>query len=314
VSKETITKAGAVEIAAEPEKKVAVAPVEQKAENKAVPVETKAPIAPTAAPAETQKPKIVVNEDATTADVVPATAVAPATEVETTDQKLDKVIELLSQLVQLEVAEQGEEGKEEEVPATAEAAAEELTYEENADTKEKPCEEDAADGKKPWETDENVAEKEKPCDEACDPKEMPIEDEKDKVLEDAVKVQESAPITKAEVKLQPKFVSLKKMQAVIEPLVKRNKELEDRLAKLEKAPLPRKDATSGAKVKIEKFADTAKVQDVKLEKAETTYTDELQKDIAKAQDLRKSGKPLTSDESAFCQRVAEKMLDAKLSK
>jgi hypothetical protein len=101
---------------------------------------------------------------------------------------------------------------------------------------------------------------------------------------------------------------LSKIKLIVAPLAKENKELKDKLEKIEKAPLPRKEAAAGKATKIEKYTD------VRLEKNETVLSEELTKDVAKANDLRKSGRTLTKEEDSFCQRVVERMIAEKLSK
>jgi hypothetical protein len=111
-------------------------------------------------------------------------------------------------------------------------------------------------------------------------------------------------------KSAPSIFLSKQLKSIIEPLAKENKALKERLEKLEKAPLPRKDAKPGEKAeKVEKY------QDAKLEKKENTFSEVLTKDIEKAQEIRMTkGINVTKDEDAFCQRVAKQMLEEKLSK
>ena len=103
----------------------------------------------------------------------------------------------------------------------------------------------------------------------------------------------------------------KKINAIIEPLQKENAELKAKLEKFNKQPLPRKEI---GMTKAEGAQKVDKYQDVRLEKNEVEFEEELQKDITKAIDLRKSGKALNSDEQTFCQRVADKMLAVKAAK
>lgn len=172
-------------------------------------------------------------------------------------------------------------------------------------------------------------------DECVDMEETPTVDSKtveEVASEEAVKVPAPAPAKEAfppqkevlppkkpnpfEVaKSLPKTGMVEKMRAIMEPMVKENKALRARLEKLEKAPLPRKGAVGTEKVKLEKFeAPKEAKQDMTIEKREMSFSEVLQKDITKASELRKSGRVLTADESSFCQRVAEKMLEEKLTK
>ena len=103
----------------------------------------------------------------------------------------------------------------------------------------------------------------------------------------------------------------KSLKSVIEPLRKENAELKARLEKIEKQPLPRKDAKEGDKaVKVEKY------QDVRLEKKdEPEFTEELRKDIVRAQQLvEKGSQNWNKEERAFCERVADRRIAEKLSK
>lgn len=121
----------------------------------------------------------------------------------------------------------------------------------------------------------------------------------------------SKAVKSADVKKSVQVGLLKKIKDIVTPLAKENAMLKEKIAKLEKAPLPRKDALSTADakpVKVEKY------QDVKLEKKDSVLSEELTKDVAKANDLRKCGRTLTKEEDSFCQRVVERMIAEKLSK
>jgi len=202
-------------------------------------------------------------------------AVAPAAEVtlEGVNAKVDNILALLQDLLGTEQQETGE--------AQPEVAS---TYDEEA-----PVVEDVKEEMPVAETKPGGIPEAKPCKE---------EDACSKVVETA------------DVKKSVQVGLLKKIKDIVTPLAKENAMLKEKLAKFEKAPLPRKDALSKADakpVKIEKY-------DVKLEKKETELSEELVKDVAKANDLRKCGRTLTKEEDSFCQRVVERMIAEKLAK
>jgi len=246
-------------------------------------------------PAEEQKPNIIIDEEAPASDAVPAG--------QSTDAKLDRVISLLETLIGVEGAE-GEEPMDDSAggddePITTEDEITDVVEDEELVT-------------------EQVEEK-APEDEI---EEQPM-GEQEEVVEPATSantisrkktiVEECYKGLKARKRPVLKGSMLAKVRAIVEPIAKENRELRKRLDKIEKAPLARK-GTFGDKVeKIEKYP-TSKVQDVRLTKLDVIYSDELQKDIEKANDLRKGSKALTQDERAFCERVADKMLEEKFSK
>jgi len=233
-------------------------------------------------------------EDEATADVVvpevPKEEEAPVSPLEA---KLDRMIDLLASLLQAEQAEaeaEAVEDVEEEVVSPEEPVIEEKDKT-LAEEEELPVKEDA-------ELEEEVPVKDEEEAEEMEA-ELPVKEDEKTCCAKTVK-----PIVK-----KMGLVSMRKVHAILEPLKKENAELRNKIAKMEKEPLPRKEAKAGDKPqKVEKY------QQVKLEKKEGTFTDELSKDIEKASSMRKSGKELTSEEDTFCKRVAERMLEEKLSK
>lgn len=228
--------------------------------------------------------KAVVKDEEAPAKAAPAEA-APAKE--SSDAKLDRIIALLEGALGGGEGEEPAEdmGMEEEVPA--------------ADVEE------VAEGEAPVEG--VVEDPNKP--------KIKVEDEDEEAPVVGAKVAEEKPKEEAVVPPVKKvvgggFLISKRLKAIIEPLAKENKALKARLEKIEKAPLPRKEAKAGdAPVKVEKY------QDVKLEKKDSTFSENLTKDITKAQELRMTkGVNLSKEEDAFCQRVASQMLEEKLSK
>lgn len=284
-------KKGSVTITHDPQKKTTtvddgnpadeqnVAPAEDTLKEK--PAKEKVPAIDQQAPADTQKEGTLEEGEAGAAPVqeVPAKGapakVAPAQGVSSVEEKLDRVIALLEGAL-------GEEELEEEQPE------QDVGYEEDAD--EEPAAADIAVPKAEVEVEEE---------EEITPKIKVDECVKSTVVPTTVKLNKGG-----------KLLLNKRAKSVMETLIKENKEYKDKLSKLEKQPLPRKDATKDGKVtKIEKY------QDVKLEKKESTFSEELQIDILKAQELRMAkGTNMNKDEDAFCKRVAERMLDEKLSK
>ena len=292
VVEKTLEKAGSVKITHEPNRKTVevidgespdkadLKPAEDSLKEK--PATENVAVAPTKAPAETQKQSIADEDAGTGADAKVASGgeagveekgeVEEKPEGESVEGMLKRVLELLEGALGGNEEEEAV-GYEEEAPATAETVAE---------AEEKP--EVAAEAE-----EEEVEEK----------PEIKVEED------DCSKSAKTNTVNK----LQKALLS-KSLKAIIEPLAKENKELKARLEKIEKQPLPRKEAKVGDKaVKVEKY------QDVKLEKKESDFSDELKKDIDKAKDLRMSkGANLNKEEDAFCQRVASQMLAEKLSK
>jgi len=181
-------------------------------------------------------------------------------------------------------------------------------------------EEETVEGEQPIEEDTGY-EEEALSDVVNATEETPVKTEEDADAIADVKVATEAPIKTEDAcsKVAPAktvkksaqniFLS-KQLKSILEPLAKENKELKARIEKMEKQPLPRKDAKVG-----EKAAKVEKYQDVKLEKKESTFSEELTKDIYKAQEIRLAkGINVTKEEDAFCQRVAKQMLEEKLSK
>jgi len=287
VVEKKLEKAGSVTITHEPNKKIiTVADNDPAHESNVKPAADslkdekateKVPVAPSEKPAEKQKQNIAMaegseNAEPTEAGVVPAEAPTEAPAGGSVEEKLDRVLSLL-------------EG----------ALGEDTTEEPQQDTTEEPVEEEVYEEEAPVVDGCTVAEQEE--EEEGNPK-IKVEDECNKAAK-----------TQTIKKLQKGLLS-KSLKAIIEPLAKENKELKARLEKIEKQPLPRKEAKTGDKaVKVEKY------QDVRLEKKESDFSDELKKDIDKAKDLRMSkGANLNKEEDAFCQRVASQMLAEKLSK
>jgi hypothetical protein len=289
-----VKKAGSVVITHEPDKKTVEVKDEGAADAKDIkpaadalkdkPAAEKAPEAVGTKPAEEQKPHIEAEEEEAPADVAT-----------TSDQKLDRIIALLESAL-------GEEEGEEQ------PAAEETGYEE-----EVPAEvEEAIEGEKPVAGEEVPVEGEAP--------KIKVEDEDEEPAKADVKPAEEEETVKGTkagaVKKIKKGLFLKQIKAVIEPMKKELTELRAKVAKYEKQPLARKDAAAVNKdgtpvkaVKVEKY------QDVKLEKKESTFSEELTKDIEKAQNLRMTkGAGLTKEENDFCLRVADRMIAEKLSK
>jgi hypothetical protein len=248
-------------------------------------------------------PKTDVPEDATpkkcdesiavkTEEQAPqAAAVNPLEQV---NAKLDRVIGLLADLLG---GEEQEQGKVEAAPEETEELGEE----------ESVSSEETTDGTVPETTGETA---EAPVEE---PVEEPTPDagggltRKKTIVEECYKG--------AGLKAKANSGLLAKVKAIVEPVMKENAALKTRLEKMEKAPLPRKGAVGDKVEKVEKYTEKKDVkQDMTIEKREMSFSDTLQKDISKASELRKSGKVLSADEQAFCQRVAEKMLEEKLTK
>lgn len=227
-----------------------------------------------------------------------AAGAAPA-KAEGDSAKLDRIIALLESALGGE--ESGEEptedmGYEEEVPtADVEEAAE----------GEAPVDGAAVDPNKPKIKVEDEDEDEEPAKVGS----KVAEEDEDETVKGAktTTVKKVAAVTVAPV---AKGIFTKRIKAIVEPLVKENAALKARLEKIEKQPLPRKEAKAGdVAVKVEKY------QDVKLEKKDSTFSEALTKDITKAQELRMTkGVNLSKEEDAFCQRVASQMLEEKLSK
>lgn len=296
VVEKKVQKAGSVTITHDPEKKTVTVSDSEAAHAKDVapaadtlkekPAVDKVPAEVTEAPAEEQKEQLV--EDEAPAVVPAAHGEAEGEAANTTDAKLDRIISLLEGAL-------GEGEEEKEVEGT-----EELGYEEEA-----PADIDNANGVPP--APKIKVEEEEEEDEDADEDEEPAKVGA-KVAEDECN-KAAQPQT---VKKLNKVLLSKRLKTIIEPLVKENKELKARIEKMEKQPLPRKEAatTDGKAVKVEKY------QDVRLEKKENTYTEELQKDIEKANDLMKTKGVgnLSKEEKSFCERVADKMLAEKLSK
>jgi hypothetical protein len=284
-------KAGSVVVTHEPNKKTVV--VEGDAHEKAEAAGKPVAEVGNEKPVEEGKVegKVGVKEDeapvAGVAEAAPNPEAAPEQNVSSgLEAKIDRVLTLL----------EGALGGAEEAPVEEEEApVDETTYEEEAPADIAPAEEAP---------EVPVGEKEK---------------KKEAVgVAECIKVAAPKEVAKAEgpkvnvvVKPLAKALLSKQLQNVIEPLVKENKELKARIEKIEKQPLPRKEAKEGDRpVKVEKY------QDVKLEKKEGTFSEELQKEVTAAQELvkMKGVQNLTKDEKAFCERVADKMLAEKLSK
>ncbi len=297
---EKVKKAGSVVITHEPDKKTVEVKDGAAADTKDIkaaedtlkekPAAEKAPEAVGTKPAEEQKPHIQAEEEEE----------APADVATTSDQKLDRIIALLESAL-------GEEESEEQQPE-----AEETGYEE-----EVPAEvEEAIEGKKPVEGEAPV-EGETPKIKVEDEDEEPAKVGAKPAEEEEEEEDEAAKGAKAKtVKKIKKGLFLKQIKAVIEPMKKELVELRAKVAKYEKQPLARKDAAAVNKdgtpvkaVKVEKY------QEVKLEKKDSTFSEELVKDIEKAQNLRMTkGASLTKEENDFCLRVADRMIAEKLSK
>lgn len=232
-------------------------------------------------PEEKPKSDIVVDEEVATADTT--------TVLSQLNEKLDRLISLLCD----DTTTEGQYAADEEVPVKEE---EELVTEEVLP----PAEEEEI---KEYDEDEEPAKAD------VVPAEEKKEEEKEELVAECNKAVKTKMVKKA-LKLGVLSKIDKRVKSIVEPIVKENKELKDRIAKLEAKPLPRRDGKGESIVKIEKYAAGPELQ----KSFEPEYSDDLQKDVTKATELRKSGKALSSDEQAFCQRVAEKMLDAKLNK
>ncbi len=279
--------------------------------------EEKKPVAPSTTPAEQQKPTVKVDEEAPTAGG--ADAVNP---MDALSGKIDQLIALFREFI-------GEEAQEPEHQKTDDAMP------------AKGCEEDEGLDAKPAgeeevDVDEAVAPAEagaKPAEETSKTPEAVAQEQAAEEENEAAKGAKTGTLAKGTAPAVKKVTAIakegivkeltKQVKSIVEPMAKELKDVKARLEKYEKAPLPRKGAAPAAdgKVKVEKFAQqkTGEVPqgrpgEMVIQKREATYSPELQKDITKANDLRKCGKALTKDEEAFCQRVAEQMLAAKMEK
>lgn len=285
-----IGKAGSVVITHEPNKKTVeikdggaadtqdVKPAEDALKDK--PATEKAPAAVSTKPAQEQKPHIPTEDEDADAGAAPVKA-------EGDSAKLDRIIALL------ESALGGEDG------------AEETGYEEEVPSAEV---EEVAEGEEAVEGEEKAPPIKVEEEEDDEPGKVGVKaaEEEEEDADETVKAAKAKTVKKI-----GKVLLSKRLKAVIEPLVKENSALKSRLEKLEKQALPRKDALPGQKAaKVEKY------QSPRLEKKESLYSEELQKDIDKANDLRinKGISNLTPEERTFCERVADKMLAEKLSK
>jgi len=260
------------------EEKTAVPPAEPEKKDATIPAEK---------PAEEQKPNIKVEDEAPASG---ADAVSPIDQVNT---KLDRLISLMTDLL----------GSDEEVSDVPKADDVEEPVDDCVETKADDDEEEDEAPKVDAKSVEEVAREE-----SDKTKEEPVakEEEEDECVKGAG-IKKVTAIAKSGI--------MSKMQAIMEPMMKENKALRDRLEKLEKAPLPRKGAVGDGKVKVEKFeAPKGGKQDMVIQKNEITFSEPLLKDITKAKELRMSGKALSAEETSFCQRVAEKMLEEKLTK
>jgi hypothetical protein len=292
VVEKKVEKSGSVVVTHEPNKRIVEIQGDGEAGNKEVkpidgkpingkPVEEKVPgAAASGAPVEEKKPPF---EEEAEVGAAPVEGTEAGTEgASTTDAKLDRIISLL------EGALGGEETGEEQEPVAGEEQYEEEALSDVVNAAEET----------PIKTEEDA-------DAIADVKnatEAPIKTEEDACSK-------VAPAKTVKKGAQNIFLS-KQLKSILEPLAKENKELKARIEKMEKQPLPRKDAKAEDKaVKVEKY------QDVKLEKKESTFSEALTKDIEKAQELRiTKGINVTKEEDAFCQRVAKQMLEEKLSK
>lgn len=314
---ENIKKAEAVVITDEPKKKAPVAQTEIAPEDQKTAEETatqKPAVAQAKKPAEAQKPHIQVGEEKEGVDeeapIAGTGAEAPKDPIVDLNSKMDQVISLLSSLLEAEKEEvetESEEGEESQF-GDDEAGADAKVAEEDGEEEEEDMDEEEDEGAVPASVDAKAPEG-KTVEEVA--REEGVKEEGGYEEEDeACKTAKTGTVKK--VSAIGKAGIVKKMKAIMEPLVKENASLKARLEKLEKSPLPRKGAVGTEKTKIEKFESAKEAkQDMTIVKSEITFSDELKKDIEKASTLRKSGKALSTEETAFCQRVAERMLEEK---
>ena len=254
---------------------------------------------------------------------VPPNAKEEATDEEAPspiDVKLDRIITLLESVMGMEEAEGDEEAEIEleEVDEEGELEDDEMDEEGEVEDEEMDEEGEVEDE----EMDEEGEVKDEEMDEEGDVEDKDMDEEGDSDLKPAIEVEdEKAEKMGKRLKFKLKKAGsthsnklLKRLQsrvkAIVEPIAKENRLLRRKIEKMEKQPLPRKGALS----KSQKAEKIEKYQEMSLEKSEITFSKSLRKDIAKASDMRKSGKALSADESTFCQRVAERMLEEKLSR
>lgn len=208
------------------------------------------------------------------------------------DQKLDRIISILESLI-------GEEKQE--------ATQEEVRADMDEDVKVEDADEDADEEIK---SAEEVAEETGEAKTPAPAVEPAVGAEKKPVPPQFKGKDECGKVAKV---VKPGL--MEKIKAIVEPIAKENRDLKERIEKMEKQPLPRKEAKEGDKaMKVEKYQAEPKQQDMKIEKRDMTFSDDLVKDISKAQDLRKSNKALNQEEETFCKRVAERMLEERLAK